>query len=85
MVKDDFRAYEIESWLVPPTRWGSQNPPDPSDVVSGLNLSAKRVTSQRGNSSWIRTALESPITPAPNTHILGSLAAIKILLAVHKK
>lgn len=45
-------------------------PAAPSLVVSGLNLSAIRVTEQRGSASAMQTAVETPTTPAPTTATL---------------
>lgn len=63
-------AYETFSFGVSPRRWGSQNPPETSEVVLGENLSAMTMTSAIGCDSIIRKAEDRPITPAPTTHIL---------------
>ena len=68
------RTHLIQASGVLPNLYGSQNPPDPSDVVSGEKRSATNVTSTPGLSpqsllsSCIRRAVDRPITPAPNTH-----------------
>ena len=45
-------------------------PAAPSLVVSGLNVSASKVTEQRGRDSATHTAVENPTTPAPTTTTL---------------
>ena len=52
------------------TRYGLQIPPAPSEVVSGENLSATKVILTPSSDSWILTAVDNSMTPAPITQTL---------------
>ena len=58
----------IYSLHIVPGYWAANKiPAATSLVVLGENLSARRVTEQKGRASATQTAVESPTTPAPTT------------------
>ena len=78
-VSIETQTYLIFSSGVSALRYGSQNPAEPSAVVSGENCSEIMVTCTRypGNASCeMLTAVESPLIPAPTTHTLTSMLPV---------
>ena len=79
-----YNVYRVTTYLilsngVSPHKCGSQNPADPSPVVSGENLSEINVTRSVRCGIIISvslTAVESPITPAPMTLTFMTLVII---------
>lgn len=53
------------------TKYGIQNPPEPSDVVFGEKSFAITFTLAPGILSWIQTADDKPMIPAPMTQTVG--------------